>query len=304
MSTLAGKAYRRKVGAKRAEGTNGFETKERKRACSVIRSDMLEKSVLVVAHFDDEVLWFSSILEEVEKLVVCYLDDPSNPQVTAGRIQCLSRYPLHNVVCLRLIEAGVFNRGQWDDPAGTLYGMEIDAPEEIRHAYETNYKRLGERLRSELAGYVNVVTHNPWGEYGHEEHVQVYRAVRDLRPALGFRIWFSNYCSNRSLPLLLREVSGFKTEYFTLPTNKFLAEKMRSLYVDNSCWTWYPDYEWFNDESFMLDRPEPAPPKPYGRLFPLNLVKIEFPRETGKKSLRHRALSRVRKIFSPSPHSG
>ena len=33
----------------------------------------LERSVPIVAHPDDEVLWFGSILEQVDRIIICYV---------------------------------------------------------------------------------------------------------------------------------------------------------------------------------------------------------------------------------------
>ena len=38
------------------------------------------KSILVVAHPDDEILWFSSILASVDHVILCYLGELVNPE--------------------------------------------------------------------------------------------------------------------------------------------------------------------------------------------------------------------------------
>jgi len=38
------------------------------------RSDITDSSILVVAHPDDEVLWFSSVLERVQETIICFLE--------------------------------------------------------------------------------------------------------------------------------------------------------------------------------------------------------------------------------------
>ena len=54
---------------------------------------------------------------------------------------------------------------------------------------------LKDLLRARLGDCRNVITHNPWGEYGHEDHVQVFRAVTALQAELGFAVWVSGYCA-------------------------------------------------------------------------------------------------------------
>ena len=55
---------------------------------------LLENAVVVVAHPDDEVLWFSSILDKVDEVVICYLAINSKPQWTVGRQLSLAEHPV------------------------------------------------------------------------------------------------------------------------------------------------------------------------------------------------------------------
>ena len=55
---------------------------------------MLEKSIIVVAHPDDEILWFSSLLDRVDCVVFCYVDSESEPKLSTERKKSLSEYPV------------------------------------------------------------------------------------------------------------------------------------------------------------------------------------------------------------------
>jgi hypothetical protein len=138
------------------------------------------------------------------------------------------------------------------------------------------------------------VTHNPWGEYGHEEHVQVFRVVKALQVELGFKLWCSNYCSNKSLPLFSREMPDSPVSYTTLPTNKRLAETIMSLYQRNSCWTWYENYRWFEEESFVLMGDTREFLVATGHLFPMNMLQVTMP-ATRTQTTRGSWVSRARK---------
>lgn len=233
---------------------------------------MFEKSIIVSAHPDDEVLWFSSILANVDEVVICYLEGKSKPAGGNGRKKSLLEHPMKNMSCLEINSAGAFNAADWNNPAITRFGMNL-SKQEVLKVYKENYYTLKERLQTKLKDYQNVFTHNPWGEYGHEEHVQIYRAVKELQGKMQYNLWFSNYCSNSSFNLMMRYVSGFDSEYVTLETNKALGNSLMSLYKKNDCWTWYDDWEWFNEESFMKDRDRDEV-KTYGHIFPLNMIKI------------------------------
>ncbi|MCA9476132.1 MAG: hypothetical protein KC563_10075, partial [Nitrospira sp.] len=102
------------------------------------------------------------------------------------------------MICLDLTALGVSRPKNFVSPRFSPFGIELVAdnrlPGKGQQHYENNFLLLRKKLTDILGGYQNVVTHNPWGEYGHEEHVQVYRAVKDLQASIGFNLWISNYC--------------------------------------------------------------------------------------------------------------
>lgn len=237
-------------------------------------TSIMDRSLIIAAHPDDEILWFSSVVERIDKVVICFLGSRLQPQRVSEREMSLLEHPLKNISCLCLDESGGYNKADWNNPVITPYGMELaDRSNSCRH-YRDNYAALKHHLRHTLDGSMNVFTHNPWGEYGHEEHVQVYRAIEELQKEMQFNLWFSNYCSNRSFKLMLRSISGFDSEYITLKTNKNIAHCAKVIYQKNGCWTWFDDWEWFNEESFMMQRDGSGEVKPYGHIFPLNMIKF------------------------------
>jgi len=256
---------------------------------NTFKPDMLRKAVLVSAHPDDEILWFSSIIDKVEEVVMCFLDCASKPQISIGRTTALSNYPINNITNLNIEESEVFNYHNWINPKITEFGMEIINRKNPEKKYENNYNKLKYYLRNKLKNYDNVITHNPWGEYGNEEHVQVYRVIKSLHSDFGFNIWFSNYCSNKSLSLMLKYLASLDSEYYARRTNKKLSKIIKELYQSNECWTWYEDWEWFDEEAFIRDKISSGTFEEYGRLFPLNLIKV-------KSTKRQKKFSFLRKL--------
>ena len=256
--------------------------------------DLLDHATLVVAHPDDEVLWYSSILEKVDRTIICFVTSRAHPEWDAGRQRSLDTYPVKNVSTLGLEQLGVFNRADWHDPRTTQYGLELGNKPGVAQRYEHNFQRLQDALRVRLQGSRNVVTHNPWGEYGHEEHVQVYRAIEGLQRELGFTLWYSNYCSNKSFQLMLRETAALNAAYVTLPTNEILAAQVMNLYRDNGCWTWYEDYEWYAEESFITAAPGGRSGARDGHTFPVNLLQVELPEPPSARVVDQSALSRLK----------
>ena len=237
--------------------------------------DVLDRSIIVAAHPDDENLWFSSILSRVDRIVLCFLEMPSNPARTESRRRSIESYPLANLSCLNLPESEVFWGVDWRRPVESEYGLLIADKQLSDKAYIANFSILKQRLRHQLRGCQNVFTHNPWGEYGHPEHVQVYRAVKALQQELRFNLWYSNYASNISSALMTRVLTRSGIESVMLETDKVLAERIAEIYKSEGCWTWFKDYTWPDYESFIKDGIVPLENQRYGAGLSINFLKVE-----------------------------
>jgi len=209
---------------------------------------LFKNAVLIVAHPDDEVLWFGSILPYVKNVLICYVDYEPQPVLTANRRQLLAHYPLHHVQSLYLTENNSFNMASWPDPVISGFGLELsDHKAAVR--YKMSFRLLEDYLLEYLAGCDVVVTHNPWGEYGHEDHVQVFRVLTFLQKKLGFRLWVSSYYSKKSQSLAQHyQWVGKEKVTLTVPREQNL--KLMKLYNDFGCWTWHQDWKWPEKESF------------------------------------------------------
>lgn len=263
------------------------------------------RTAIVVAHPDDEALWFSSVLREAGLVLFCFETVPSRADWTAGRRRALAEHPLRSVDSLRLTESETFNGADWREPrygpAGLAVARRPDSlPGFSGKTYRANFAELVRRLGERLRGFDRVYTHNPWGEYGHEEHVQVYRAVRAVQRALGFELWFDNYASNKSHALVLRYVNGFRSDYVTERTDPALGEELKRFYQRHGCWTWFDDYVWFTHECFQRDREveEPAAARTpgAGHFFPLNYLRVEAPWEIERPSRWQRMARQLKRL--------
>lgn len=232
-------------------------------------SSILSRSCLVVAHPDDEILWFSSILRRVERALICFLSNAAIPDRGPARHRVLDQYPIEQLECLELAVPLTRQWCDWTNPTETEFGLQM--PAAARSRYERSFADLRVLLRIELADYANVITHNPWGEYGHEMHVQVYRVVQSLADELGYRVWFSNYASSRSSALAERYLFGAPFDPVCLETDRELARRVRDLYVAEGCWTAPMDFVWFDQECYnTLPTAEERRANPERRIFRLN----------------------------------
>jgi hypothetical protein len=265
------------------------------------RPAFLENSVIVAAHPDDELLWFNAILHEVDEVIVVYRDFWAQPGLGEKRAAALADFPRAGVSCLNIAESGAAGCANWDDPRESPDGLVLSfesqrreltrmsrlalgkvgmgerrvAEHSVLTAYQNNFVKIQDLLRERLRPGMNVFTHNPWGEYGHEEHVQLFRVLQGLRDEIGFNLWMSNYCTNRSLPLAMRYFQTSPGQPIRLPTNKVFAEEVASVYKRHDCWTWADDWQWFDDEWYLPAPRQGATPQPHQHLFPLNLFTID-----------------------------
>lgn len=248
------------------------------------------ESILVMAHPDDEILWASSILGAARAVVLCF-GDTHRPEVSAGRREVIGTYPRPDVSCLGVPEAGMFERADWPDPRPSPFGLaprpdlprrDADRP----RRYAANHARLTRLLGDRLAGARTVVTHNPWGEYGHEEHAQVFRVVERLSRELGFALWVTGYVSDKSARLMLGSIADLGAAVATLPTNPALATRLMARYVETRSWTWREDHVWPATETFLLWSPGAGLRRP-GRALPLTYLDLGWvPKPRGSRPRR------------------
>jgi LmbE family N-acetylglucosaminyl deacetylase len=261
--------------------------------------DLDDRAAIVMAHPDDEVLWASAALGRVGRVVLAYEELPFHPGISEGRRRALDRFP-RPVESLRLAETAAFGAAAWPDPVETATGLAVSAgPGTMRGftaaAYHARFAELVARLRPALAGVRTVITHSPWGEYGHEDHVQLFRAVDALRPELGFAVWVPGYVSNRSAGLMLRNLGRLGPPTPPLPTDRDLGERLKALYRETGCWTWFDDYAWPEREVYYPVLPAPAAVPP-GRAHPVSLVWLPAVRPPPPASMPHRLAAWVRRL--------
>lgn len=243
--------------------------------------NIIEDAVLVVAHPDDEILWFSSVLEQCKRVIVCF--GPSarhNESWDPGREALIDSYPLSKAKFLKVRQSEAFQSFNWRrptvSPAGELSLRRPDA------RYAENSQQLLALLRRELECERVVFTHNPWGEYGHEEHVQVFNAVSALRDSADFDMFVNSYTSNRSHALMLRSLKWLADDrigqsHIVRSTDAELAVKFKQLYLDHGCWTWMEDYSWPAAEAFYRVVRTPVTKAPgTTATIPLNYVQFRF----------------------------
>ena len=214
---------------------------------------------VVVAHPDDESLWLSSAVASADRVVFCFGDPFQRPKSSAARRQAVAALPLSCLVDLALPESGAGFSVDWARAQPTPAGIEI-TDDAAGARYAANYPKLVEALRPALVGYGDVYTHNPWGEYGHAEHIQTYRAVTALQAEFGYRIWFSNYVGTASWSLAQR-LSGHPcwTQRCIVRPDPTTARSLMRVYRRYHAWTWTRWHRWPAFETFYGQPPAESP---------------------------------------------
>ena len=265
---------------------------------------LLDKSALVVAHPDDEILWFSAILAKVHAIFICFLGHELDPELRGRRRTALSMFPLSNVDCLDITSAGVFDHADWQVPLVSDSGLKLVKDERTFERYKTNHLRMKAELEVRLTGFNNVITHNPWGEYAHEEHVQVFRTVEQLSSKMNFNLWFSNYFSHRSYNLMTSSLDRISFVSAPLKTDKETSKNIMNVYINTGTWTWQKDWIWPESEVFFMHRKETDYTHCDTSLLPLQLVNVPPVNQINRKIIRKggflvRQISRIKRKEAP-----
>ncbi len=209
--------------------------------------------MLVVAHPDDEVLWFASLLPEVDFVVVVYEDYHPEPELGNRRRRAIGDLP-YEVTSLSLAEPGSLMRADWEDPQPSQFGLALNTTSTtpaIQAEYERTYHAVVRGLRGVLTKSRSVFTHNPWGEYGHEDHVHVFQAVDTLRKEIDFEMYGSCYYSARSTLLAGRFGVDRTGQSIRKTIDPLAANRAAAIYKKHGCWTWADDWTRREEETFF-----------------------------------------------------
>jgi LmbE family N-acetylglucosaminyl deacetylase len=213
------------------------------------------RHAVVVAHPDDEALWLSSALAGATRVIFCFGAPYGRPEKAQARRNAVAALALPGLTDLAIPESGAgfsFDccRPQWSD-----FGVVITEPR-AGARYRDNFATLVAALKPWLSDIDAVYTHNPWGEYGHAEHVQVYRALTQLQRELGFVMWFSNYVGDNSWPMVaaLMDTPLWCTRQWA-PSQSALARRLQWTYLRHGAWTWNWTHRWPSEQTLYARSP-------------------------------------------------
>jgi len=204
---------------------------------------------LIFAHPDDEILWASSIIRLSDKVITCFMKSSNSNEVTEGRKKAFVDYPLVDAINLGIDEMELRKSADWRRPVFSRYGI---CDKSDLEKYRAKYHELYAAIKTLLRKNDVVITHNPWGEYGHEEHVLVYNVLAALRSELKLEIYVTGYVSNRSCRAMDSRKSLLQQDPIIRETDQDAIDIISAHYKRYNAWTWWSDYIWPRYESFFL----------------------------------------------------
>ncbi len=199
--------------------------------------------VLIISHPDDECLFASSLLKKISTLIICFRDIPNNYEISNARKKALNSYPLKKI---KVLELKISQAKEtlipinWLNIKDSRTGLKGGYKNK---SYNTNFEKLLFKLRDLVPNNSSLVTHNPWGEYGHSEHSQVFKACFQISIERESNLYVSGYISNLSKHYALRKLHLLFPKVYKFKTNKKIFNLLRDHYIKKGCWTWYYSYD-------------------------------------------------------------
>jgi hypothetical protein len=212
----------------------------------------MARILVVVAHPDDEALWFAPLLRMAATVLAALPVHAYDEVISRGRERVRAEYPVDTFDFLPLRSAGVYRQSDWRRREPVEHGVMLRSAcaSDRARAYHDNYALLLQALEPYVCTHDVVFSHNPWGEYGHEEHIQVCHAVMAVAKRHHRSVWAWDGLPVRLLlsdgMRLRSDFYGLRTRHLprlVLDTDLALFSEIRRLYQSHLAWTGSDTYD-------------------------------------------------------------
>jgi hypothetical protein len=180
----------------------------------------------------------------------------------------------NKIACLELSETGAFNQAAWPTPELSEFGLAISRNAAVARTYAACATELREAVSPFIEAAENVFTHNPWGEYGHEEHIMVHRVVTTEAAQSDIPVWHTNYVSGWSQSLMENYFSITHAAYYENAVNGDAMSDVAKIYKKHGAWTWMDDFHWFPQECYIQGPLSQSDSADGGWLCPVNFMRL------------------------------
>jgi len=218
-------------------------------------------TILINSHMDDDAIWMLPFWEKTEKFICGAM--PATPafRTIISQQQTFmnsNNYPIDYL-------------GNWYTPWDDITNMEYsryylgDDPsyrylldDHLEARLYNNYTPLSRaeinKIKAKLEQYFadpsmrRAITHNNWGEYGHEHHKGLNKAVRELAVKYRKDVWMLG-CDNGGF-IDVDVPNGITYTYGSFD-DPDLFVGIRTVYSNNGLWTWYASTVPTGDHKFI-----------------------------------------------------
>lgn len=169
--------------------------------------------LLIVAHPDDEILWFSP--QSFDLIVISFLARHDRPYARSCRELAIADHPLKDRITLLNIEESGF----WKD------NRRVNQLQASRKILNNSLLKLKKQF-----SFSEIFTHNSKGEYGHDDHILVNELVTSI---------FTE--SNIFSPVDLDNINE-QMQTILIKNDLDFYLHVKEVYIKNKAWTWEHDY--------------------------------------------------------------
>ena len=218
-------------------------------------------TILIYAHMDDDLIWMLPFWEITEKFIGGAMPATPRYRTIVRQQQSLINNLGYNIDYESnwytpwddITDTEYSEYYWWDNPS---YGYLIDDHLDTglhNDPYELSRFEIN-KIKAKLEQYFadpsmrRVITHNNWGEYGHNHHFGLNEAVRELAVKYRKDVWMLG-CNNGSfVDVNVPDGITYTLGSFDDPD---LFVGVRTIYENNYRWTWYSDRIPSGDHKFI-----------------------------------------------------
>jgi hypothetical protein len=217
-------------------------------------------TILVLSHMDDDVIWMLPWWKITEKFISGAMPSASRYVTVVDQQQAYLDANGYNIdyknnwiMPWGTITMKEYSDYYWDDMASAQY---LKADHLIAYWDDSDLALVRtevNRIKAKMEQYIadpavtRIVTHNNWGEYGHQHHKAVNKAMRELAVKYRKDVWMLG-CDNGDFEDI--DVPNGVTYTMASFNDPTLFTSIRTIYQNNWCWTW-PDNIPSGDHKFI-----------------------------------------------------